>query len=349
MTVAAIAAVALTLSSCTAGGGGGSSDADTLVVSTFPFGVEQMQEALFDPFTEQTGIEVEVATGSNADRISQLQLTDGDDPGVDVMMMSDYYTAYGQDQGLFQPVDPDLLPELDNIADFAKEESYDGPAYSYQLNGTMYRTEALSEDEAADWSLYDDPDFSGRLALPDIAVTAGQLTVSGVADEFGSGPYDVDTAFSVLGDWAPNILQFYGSTTEVTNLITQGEIDAAASISGFATDLISSGQPVAWTPPEQGAYMATNRAVIPEGAAHIDEAHEFINFLLSEEAQTASADLVGDLPVNPSAEIPDDIRNTVGDVADDPVAAGYSTLDPGELVPTRDEWVSRFAREVSAS
>lgn len=323
-------------------------DSDVLVVSTFPFGVDEFQEAVVDPFTEATGIEVEIATGSNADRLSQLQLTGGEDPGVDVMLISDYYAALGQEDGLFQQVDAGAVPALDEIADFAKEETYFGPAYSYQLNGTLYRTDELSADEAASWDLYADEALSGRLALPDISVTAGQLAISGVAEAYGDGPYDVDTAFSVMGGWAPGILQFYSSSTEVTNLITQGEIVAADSLNGFATDLIASGEPVAWTAPAEGAYMATNRAMIPTGAANVDAAEQFIDYLLGVEAQSSSARIVGDLPVNPDAEIPAEITDVVGDIAADPLAAGYETLDPTELVPTRGEWVERFAREVTA-
>lgn len=323
-------------------------DSDVLVVSTFSFGVEQLEEAVIEPFTEATGIEVEIATGSNADRLSQLQLTDGVDPGVDVMMLSDYYAALGQEDDLFQQVDASAVPALDEIADFAKEDAYSGPAYSYQLNGTLYRTDELEAEEAASWDLYGDDAYKGKLALPDISVTAGQLAISGVGTAYGDGPYDVDTAFETMGDWAPGILQFYSSSTEVTNLITQGEIVAADSLNGFATDLIASGEPVAWVAPSEGAYMATNRAMIPTGAANVSDAEKFIDYLLGVEAQTSSAAIVGDLPVNPGAEIPEEIRAVVGDIADDPIAAGFATLDPTELVPTRGEWVDRFAREVTA-
>lgn len=338
---------ALALAGCS-GGSGSDDDTQTLVVSTFPFGVEQFQEAVVDPFTEATGIEVEIETGSNSDRLSQLQLAGGDDPGIDVMLISDYYAALGQEDDLFQQVDPANVETLGEIADFAKEDTYLGPAYSYQLNGTLYSTDAVSAEEAADWSLYGDPAYAGKVALPDISVTAGQLMISGVAATEGSGPYDIDAALSTLAGWAPGILQFYSSSTEVTNLLTQGEIVAADSLSGFATDLVASGEPIAWTPPATGRYMATNRAMIPTGAANLDAAEQFIDYLLSVEAQTSSAEIVGDLPVNLGAQVPDSITAVVGDIAADPTAAGYSTLDPTELVPTRSEWVDRFAREVTS-
>ncbi len=346
---AAVVATALVVTGCSGGSGdsgdGGSSD--SIVVSAFPFGVEQFQEAIVDPFTEKTGITVEIETGSNADRLSQLQLAGGD-AGIDVMLISDSFAASGQEQGLFQDFDESDVPNLGAIADFAVEDGYDGPAYSYQLNGTLYSTADLTAEQAADWSLYADPANSGRLAFPDISVTAGQLAVSGVAETFGSGPYDVDTAFETIGGWAPGILQFYTSSTEVTNLLTQGEIVAADALSGFATTLVASGEPVAWTAPAEGRFMATNRAMIPSGAANVEGAYAFIDYLLSVEAQTASAEIVGDLPVALDATIPSEITDVVGDIAADPIAAGYATLDPAEIVPNRAQWVERFAREVAS-
>jgi len=346
---AAFAASALVLAGCSsAADDSGDTDSKSIVVSTFPFGVEEFQEAIFDPFTEATGIEVIVETGSNADRLSKLQLADGD-PRIDVMLISDYYAALGQEDDLFQEFDAGDVPNLENIADFAVEDAYVGPAYSYQLNGTLYNTDELTADEASDWELYANPDYAGRLALPDISVTAGQLAVSGVGAVYGDGPYDIDTALSTMADWAPGILQFYSSSTEVTNLLTQGEIIAADALSGFATTLVASGEPVAWTAPAEGRYMATNRAMIPTGAENVAGAYEFIDYLLSAEAQTASAAIVGDLPVNLDATVPSSIVDVVGDIAIDPIVAGYETLDPTELVSTRAEWVDRFAREVTAN
>ena len=318
---------------------------NTIVVSTFPFGVEEFTEAVTDPFTEATGIEVELDTGSNADRLSRLQL-EGEDSGIDVMLMSDTYAAIADQDGLFQQIDADAVPALDDIAPFAIDPAYSGPAYSYQLNGVMYNTDELSAEQAASWDLYADPAYSGRVALPDIAVTAGQLTVSGVAARFGSGPYDVDTAFTTMAGWAPNVLQFYSSTTEFTNLLTQGEIVGGVALNGFATDLIASGEPIAWVPPAEGRYMATNRAMIPVGAPNLEGAQEFIDYLLSTSAQQSSAELVGDLPVNLAVDMPAELTDVVGDIANDPTAAGYETLDPNEIVPNRNEWVERFAREV---
>jgi putative spermidine/putrescine transport system substrate-binding protein len=344
--LAATTAAALAVTAGCSGGDSAGDAAGKLVLSTFPFGVEEFQEAVIDPFTEATGIEVEVETGSNADRLSQLQAANGK-AGADVVLISDYYAALGQESKLFQPVPADKVPNLAKIAAFAKEEAYQGPAYSYQLNGTIFNTEKLTAADAAKWDVYAGANAK-KVALPDISVTAGQLMISGVGETYGSGPYDIDAALTTLKGWAPGVLQFYSSSTEVTNLLTQGEIVAADSLNGFATELMASGEKVAWTPPATGKYMATNRAMVPASAANAENAYKFIDYLLGTQAQSESAELVGDLPVNPEATVPAKITAVVGDIAKDPAKAGYSTLDPAKLVPTRKEWVDRFAREVTA-
>lgn len=333
-------------SAATSSSSAASSAKGTITLSTFPFGVEEFTKAIIDPFTKQTGITVKVITGSNADRISQLKVAKGK-PNSDVMLISDYYAALGQATDLFVQVDAAKVPNLGQLAKFAVEAAYYGPAYSYQLNGILYRTDKLDQARASQWALFADPAFAKKLALPNISATAGQLMISGVGATYGSGPFDVDTAFSTLKKWSPGILQFYKSSTEVTNLLTQGEIVAADALNGFATQLVASGQPVAWTPPATGRFMATNRAMIPKGAANADGAHAFIDYLLSVEAQAQSANVVGDLPVNPKAEIPASLSKVVGDVGKDPEAAGYKTLDPKPIVDNRNAWVERFTREVT--
>jgi len=325
----------------------GETASGTIVVSTFPFGVEEFQKAIVDPFEAATGITVELDTGSNADRLSKLELN-GDNSGIDVMLISDYYAALGQSKDLFAEVDEDEVPNLAEISDFAKEDQYDGPAYSYQLNGTLYRTDQMSAEQAADWNTFGDPEFAGKIAMPDISVTAGQLTVSGIADVFGSDPYDVDEAFSTLASWNDNVLQYYTSSTEVSSLLSQGEIAAAPALSGFATSLVASGAPIAWTAPTEGTFMATNRAMIPVGAPNTPAANAFIDYLLSAPAQTSSAAIVGDLPVNPGATVPAELTAIAGEAATDPIGAGYSTLDIDTIVKNRTDWVDRFAREVSS-
>ncbi|MEA5455463.1 ABC transporter substrate-binding protein [Sinomonas sp. JGH33] len=324
----------------------GATEEKKLVVSTFPFGVDAFKKAVVEPFTKATGIEVEVETGSNADRISKLGVNKNS--GVDVMLISDFYAAVGQSKGLFDKVDPAKVPNMAKVAKFATDGALNGPAYTFQLNGMMYRTDVMDAAKAAKWNTLADPANARKISLPDYAATSGQLTLSGISAAYGSGPFDVDKGFAKLGTLAPSTLKFYSSSTEVTNLIQQKEIVLAPALDGFASSLVSSGAPVAWTPAETGKYMSTNRAMIVKGTEHPGNSAKFIDYLLSAEAQSAAAAAYGDKPVDPDAKLPDLLTKVSGPAAKDPIAAGFTVLDMDPIVQNRAAWVERYAREVTS-
>ncbi|WP_285723822.1 extracellular solute-binding protein [Psychromicrobium xiongbiense] len=344
------AAILLTSSFALTACGGGDTQAGgddkTLVLSTFSFGVDDYKKAILDPFTAATGIKVEVETGANADRLSKLEMNKNS--GVDVMLISDYYAAAGQAKDLFAKVDPAKVPNMAKVAPFAVDTKLNGPAYTFQLNGMMYRTDVMDAAKAAQWDTLSDPANAKKIALPDIAATSGQLTLSGFSTAYGSGPFDVDKGLAKMGALAPSTLKFYTASTEVTSLLQQKEIVAAPALDGFAVNLVKSGAPVAWTPTATGKYMSTNRAMIVKGTAHQSAAEKFIDYILSAQAQTASAATLGDKPVNPEATLPDSLLKVSGAAAKDPIAAGFKTLDMDPIVQNRSAWVERYAREVTA-
>ncbi len=349
MIAAAVAAAGLAFTGCSsAAPGGDPSTAKTLKISTFSFGVEGFTEAVVKPFEAKTGIKVEVVTGKNAERLNELKATENS-AGVDVMLITDNFAAQGQTDKLFEQIDAAKLPALADVADFAKGTDLYGPATTYQLNGIVYDTRKVNAKQAKSWDLFGESSVAGKVALPDISATSGQLTVSGLGTTYGSGPFDYDTAISTLAKWKPSVLKFYASTTEVSNLMTQGEIVAAASISGFAADLISKDSNFAFAVPEKGAYLATNRAMIPVGAQHTDAAYQFIDYLLGADAQAAALKGYNDLPVNTKVTVPESMTKMLGGAVPDPTKAGYSTIDAVKAASEFSTLADRFAREVTGS
>ncbi|MFT4225752.1 extracellular solute-binding protein [Micropruina sp.] len=349
MIAAAVAAAGLAFTGCSsAAPGGDASTAKTLKISTFSFGVEGFTEAVVKPFEAKTGIKVEVVTGKNAERLNELKATENS-AGVDVMLITDNFAAQGQTDKLFEQIDAAKLPALADVADFAKGTDLYGPATTYQLNGIVYDTRKVNAKQAKSWDLFGESSVAGKVALPDISATSGQLTVSGLGTTYGSGPFDYDTAISTLAKWKPSVLKFYASTTEVSNLMTQGEIVAAASISGFAADLISKDSNFAFAVPEKGAYLATNRAMIPVGAQHTDAAYQFIDYLLGADAQAAALKGYNDLPVNTKVTVPESMTKMLGGAVPDPTKAGYGTIDAVKAASEFSTLADRFAREVTGN
>ncbi|MFF7652324.1 polyamine ABC transporter substrate-binding protein [Streptomyces sp. NPDC007983] len=338
---AAVALVSLSLAGCAETGG---SDPKKLTVSTFGFGADQFEKTVVEPFEKKTGIKVTVETGANADRLTKLRVNKAN-PTTDVVMITDLFAAMGQKQGLFEKIDPKKIPNLAKIHDFARSTDGYGPAYTYQLLGTLYRTDRFAEPPTMKdlW----DAEHKGKVAVPDMSTSAGMPFLEAVSATYGTGPKDSDAGFEKLSDLKPNVLKYFNRSTELVSLLERGEVDMAPGLDLFAVDPVKSGKPLAWAPFDKGRYVAANTAQIVKGSGNKAGAEKFIDYLLSADVQEKAAATFDDKPVNKDAELPESIAKVSGKAASDPAAAGFTSLDLDYAVAHNDEWVDRFQREVS--
>lgn len=342
--LAAAAAAALLLAGC-AGGDEGTGGSGELVVSGFSFGAEEFEKTVIAPFEEQTGIQVTFDSGSNSDRYNQL-LVNRARPDVDVMLISDLFAADGEREGLFAEIDPATVPNRANTFDFVQNSGSYGVPYTFTLLGMLYSTQEFPDAAPTVESLWD-PRLAGRIAVPDVSATAGVPFLMAVAETFGRGPQDVETAFAKLAELKPNVLQFYSSTTELLSLLERGEVVAAPGLDLFAYDPVEAGSPLAWAPLDHGKLLSYNKAEVVAGSPNPEAAARFVDFLLSKDVQTNNAAAFSDKPVNRNASLPPVIAQVSGQAASDPAAAGFTPLDLAFVSAHRAEWIDAFARRVS--
>ncbi|MFC7330520.1 ABC transporter substrate-binding protein [Marinactinospora rubrisoli] len=319
-------------------------ETDTLVVSTFSFATEDFERVIAEPFEERTGIRVILDTGNNATRLTKLRIN-REHPDTDVVLISDYFAAIGEEMGLFEKVDPAAVPNMAEIQPWAVDPDGYGPAYTFQLLGVMYRTD-LVEEPPASWDALWDPEHPGGFALPDISVSAGPLMVLAAGEAYGSGPTDADTGFERLAEIGPDALQFYSRSTEVSSLLERGEIAMAPSLDNFAMEAVASGQPIGFAVPERGRLMTANTAQIVRDAPNRAGAEAFIDFLLEPEVQSEVAQVIYDKPVHPDAEVTDLMLQVSGDAAVDPAGNGYRQGDPDLIAAERSAWLDRYVEEI---
>jgi putative spermidine/putrescine transport system substrate-binding protein len=343
-TRATLAVVVLALAAACAGPQDAPGDPKKLVISGFGFASDRVEETVIKPFEQQTGIDVVMETGANADRLNKLRVNKNS-PTVDVMLITDFFAAVGEQDGLFDRVDPAAVPNLSKVYDFAKNPDDFGPAYTYTLLGMVYRTDLVTQPPSMD--LLTSPQYKGKVALPDTAITPGLPFLLALGEQYGSGPRDVDAAFRELGTMKPNVLKFFDRSTEVTSLLDRGEVVAAPGLDLFAVDLVQAGKPLAWQPFDKGRYLMTNRAEIVKGSKNKAGAEKFLNYLLSAQVQQGAAESFHDKPVNPDAKLPDILAKVSGTAANDPAAAGFHPVDMLFVVAHNKEWTDRFMREVS--
>lgn len=311
----------------------------TFTVSWWGFNGDQLQEIVIDPFQEMCGCEVVFETGSNADRVNRLQLRSG--AGVDVIYLSDSFSQRAIELGLFQPVDRSRIPNIEKAYEIAQAPQGEfGPAYTLGRVGIVYDTAQVSPPITS-WNDLWREDLASQLSLPGITTTAGPMVVLKAGEHAGTDAFeDPDAAFAAVEELVPNVVTNYNSGSEMINLFSTGEITTSIA-QDFALQQIQAAVPtVEWAELEEGSIATVNTINIPTGAANVELAHQFIDFILSTEVQQQLAERGVDAPVNTQVQLNAEQASlwTYGEETID----SLQRIDYAKMNADRDEWINRW-------
>jgi len=273
-----------------------------LIISTWGFNGDILDEVLYAPFEAEHGVEIVIDQGNNADRLNRVRVRDG---GVDLIYLADAYAQQAIADGLFQEIDRGQIPNIEEIYAVGQAphgEAY-GPAYTIGRYGIVYDS-AATDDPVTSWGDLWREEFAGRVTIPNVSTTAGQLIVLAAGERAGVDAFEnPDAAFAELEALAPNVLTAYGRSSELVNLFAQGEVVIAAA-QDFVVGSIQEAVPTAvWAPLGDEAYANLNVINILEGSDQVELAHAFINFHLSQPIQHEMAVRGVDAPINRNVEL----------------------------------------------
>ncbi|QDY70750.1 polyamine ABC transporter substrate-binding protein [Qingshengfaniella alkalisoli] len=311
---------------------------DTFTVSWWGYNGDKLQANIIEPFQEMCDCEVVFETGNNADRLNKLAIRKG--AGVDVIFLTDSYSQIGIEQGLFQEVDRAKIPNVEKLYDMAQapQGNY-GPAYSIGRVGIVYDSEKV--EPITGWSDLWRDDLADAIALPGITTTSGPMMVLRAGTHAGADAYeDADVAFGAIEELKPNVVKTYRTGSEMVNLISTGEATVAVTQDFTLASLQDAVPSMVWADLSDGDIATLNTINIPTGAANVDLAHEFINFVLSTEIQQIEAEQGVDAPVN------DDVELTPEEAAlwtyGDDMIASLNRLDYEALNAAKTDWIDRW-------
>lgn len=311
----------------------------TLTISWWGFNGEKLEAIVLAPFREMCDCEMVFETGNNADRLNKLQIRGGS--GVDVAYFSDSFSQTGIEQGLFQPVDRSKIPNIEGIYELAQAPQGEyGPAYTIGRVGIVYDAEKV-DPPITSWNDLWREDLAASLSLPGITTTAGPMVVLKAGEHAGVDAYeDPDAAFAAVAELQPNVVKNYNTGSEMINLFSTGEVSAAIA-QDFTLGQIQAAVPsVVWAELQEGSIATLNTVNIPVGAAEVDLAHEFINFILSPEIQQKLAEEGVDAPVNTSVTLTPEQAALWTYGAD--VIAGLQRVDYTKMNAAKGGWVDRW-------
>ena len=274
-----------------------SASAETLHVYNWN---DYIDEALLEKFEQQTGIRL-VYDVFDSNEILETRLLAGGS-GYDVVVPSGAFLQRQIAAGVFQPLDPDLLPNSRHLWDLVKTRTAQfDPGNVYSVNYMWGTTgigvnlakvkEILGPQAPVDsLSLIFDPRYAGPLArcgifmldAPDEMIPAA-LTYLG-EDGNSKDIRTIEKTESLFEAIRPFVRKFDNSG--YISALANGDICVAF---GYSGDILQArdraleaenGVEIAYHAPREGAVMWFDQMAIPADAPNRDAAHRFMNFMM---------------------------------------------------------------------
>lgn len=228
----------------------------------------------------------------------RLQVKSGA-PTYDIFHLGANQCARAAAEGLFEPLDPAVVDATDLPE---RMHANNWVAINSASTVLAWRTDKYGDHPPQSWAdFWDVEAFPGRRAMSQSAGETFEhaLAADGVplAEIY---PIDIDRAVAKLEEIAPDVVAWWTSGAQSTQLLVDGEVDMISIWTSRAIAAQEAGAPVAFTY-NQGV-LGFGCVGIVKGSAHKAEAEKLIGAMLLPEIQARIPEMMGYYgPVNPRA------------------------------------------------
>jgi iron(III) transport system substrate-binding protein len=288
----------------------------------------QTDEALYQGFTELTGIEINRIEGEG-DALIQRIKSEGQNSPADVFLTVDVGRIWrAEEAGLFQPVESEVL----NEAIPANLRHPDGLWFGFSARARLifYDKSAVQPGEIEDYEDLADPKWKGKVCIRSSSNVYNQSLLSSIIAADGE---------EAAKAWAQGVVDNFarkpvGGDTDQLRGIGAGECDIAVANSYYFVRLMVDpsdkdkglADKIGWVFPNQegpdnegrGTHVNISAAGVLKYAPHKEAAVKFLEYLASPQAQRYFADGNNEYPVVPEVE-PNEALKLLGDFKVDPV------------------------------
>lgn len=320
--------------------GAARADDEKLVVTSYAGIWQQSIEKNFGScYKEATGKDFAILSGDPAAWLNKIRANPSHPP-IDVVTLASAETEQARRGGLLDTLKKDRLP---NLVDIPAEnyEAWNNQAVEVHAAalGVLYNKEAVP-NPPKDWrTLFDDiaaGKFGKRVSMPSGTYTWGPDFIWFVGHTYDG---DADTAFAKLKAMMPNVVKFWTTPAEATNLIGTKQVDILLFWDGRAYDFIekNNGWAAYYNPGPKSMGASVSFAKVKNGS---EAAWDFINCALSAKAQTAHAETLGYGVTNSKVVYPESVKKRITP-ASDKIFPPYAKVF--DLAP---QWIDRWNREM---
>lgn len=268
--------------------GGGSASSDSILWAT---NEAYSRPPMIDPFTEETGIKVNLELFSDVTEIASKLKTGG--TGITGFVDGSYHAVESYEAGLLQPIDLANVPNykknvLPTFQD-AKAHQFDGKVYGIPMDwGTdsiAYNGDKISgkiDDLSALW----DPQFEGQIAMPagllEMVIVGG--IYAGVPDPFDMTDDELAQVRDLLIKQKPLVRTYWKEIGELTNLFASGEVTIAWAWAPVLDLRQKADMDMVWVVPKQGQLGWYDAAFITKEAKPEEKKafESFANYLVGD-------------------------------------------------------------------
>ena len=310
---------------------------------------DYIDESIIEDFTKETGIKV-VYDVFDSNEILETKLLAGGS-GYDIVVPTSNFLVRQIAVGVYQKLDKSKLPNLSNMWDVVTERvaKYD-PGNEYSINymwgtvGLGYNQkkvqEALGIEKIDSWDVFFNPEKLAKLADCGVYVLDSPTDIIPTTlkylglDPESTTPEDLAKVEETLLKLRPYIRKFHSS--EYINALANGDICLAIGWSGDvfqARDRAAEadqGVVVDYVIPKEGAEMWFDQMAIPADAKHVEEAHEFLNYMMKPEVAAKATNYVYFPNGNKASQefIEKEIMEDPAIYPDEATLAGLFTVSP---------------------
>ncbi len=221
--------------------------------------------------------------------------------GYDLITPSSYMVKILYDQGLLQPLDHELLPNLSHIdPDYLKiaidPEMHHSVPYLL-TNAGLACLKSRVPDFQATWKMLDRKDLKGRMTmLNDMRETIGAALKSLGYSLNSNSDSELEEAREVVIRWKRNLAKF--ENEQYKTGLASGEFLLVHGYSGDILQVQRENPDVMFDVPVEGTSIACDDLVITKDSKQVSLAHQFINFMHEPDVAAANTNFVNYLCPN---------------------------------------------------
>jgi len=256
-----------------------------------------VRSVIFTEFERRTGGKVIAVAGLTMQNLAKLRASK-ENPTLDVIRMDPPGTVPAAGEGLLHKLDPEKIPNLKDLFDWARPPSGDYAADNSDYQCLAFNTKNVNAPPTSWLDLWK-PEYKGKVVIPDITTSHGVLFIAILSKVLTGDYFNADAAFTKLAELKPNVQTYWTNHDQVIQLLNSGQAWLTPWISDRAVYQVSVGAPIDLTVPEKdGALFVPADVMISRGTKRLALAEAYVNILLDPKVQAQNADAIFNGPSN---------------------------------------------------